>query len=310
MRLKDVLLPEEITEDEIYSILKNNIEQMIQVSQKNSIPIVFLAKARNPKTMYIRDNYSINKRFIREGTQDQWETHYNKGVRSMREGRYEKALEEFEKVRQLYKSSYEKADELLSLYTGECYEKLGFYDRAGLEYNKLLDKKHLMLNQILKDTALKYGVTVVDVQEVFVKNAKNGIIGYENYFVDGLHMTLCGNKLIGRVLATLLANEKYISNDMSGTLLSESSSSVWCQSEEALPERFKTLDVFTSLGWSAFNQGKIEEALAMGKMAVGLDPLEPQAHMLLGYVYAKMQRNENEYEEWETLREIWAERLK
>jgi tetratricopeptide (TPR) repeat protein len=294
----------DISAEEIYARFKSNIEQMIQVSQENGVPIFFLAKAENTKSINSLRDYFISSMFLREDSEEQWKIHYDNGTQNMKNGRYKEALQDFEAVKRFYKPSFVDADPLLQLYIGECYEKLGFYEKARVEYAKRLSTMHLLFNEILKDVSSQYNIPVLDVQLTLARMAENGIVGYENYFVDAIHMTINGYRLIGRTLATILPLEDYIENDTSHKPLSEAISPVEVDIETELPDRFMTEEVLTSLGWSAFHQGKIKEAIEKGQMAVNLDPYAIQAHLVLGYAYAKMQREKDAYAEWKTLKEI------
>ncbi len=306
--LKYFLGLEELSEKEVYGIFEKNIRTMIDLSRNRGVPILFVAKAQNPKVMDLQNPYRIDPQiFIEDGKIEEWERFYSNGIQHMKGGNFQKALQAFHRVRDLYKPSFRTRDNFLALYIGECYEGLGDYVRANNEYDQRLHPNHKYLNALLKSVALESGVPILDAYEILVEKAEHGIVGY-NFFVDAVHMTLAGYKVIGLALADYIGTQGFISksNIQEGRDIQAYDISLGGV-EHNLSEKDFPADVFTSLGWSAFNQGQYEKALFWGLRAVEKSPEDVQAHLLLGYIYAKQQKEDAATKEWEALKLLWGE---
>jgi len=149
---------------------------------------------------------------------------------------------------------------------------------------------------------------MIDVYELFRGAAKNGIVGYDNFFVDGVHMTLEGYHLIGVGLAHLITKQGFITDDEVHSERARYSFHSKKQEMERSRSSYDTANVNSALGWAAFNQGNIKKALEKGKEAVQQDPQMITAHLLLGYVYAKLGMTENARKEWNVLRQMYGDR--
>jgi len=101
-------------------------------------------------------------------------------------------------VQRLYGPDYNDQERLLHLYLGEAYERLGNYTAAAAEYAKRLPKKHHEINRILFEITSALRVPIIDVEQLFIENAANGIVGYSNFFVDGVHFTPAANKVVAK----------------------------------------------------------------------------------------------------------------
>ena len=305
-RLKDFIGLDELSEKEVYGIFQENIRTMIDLAETRGLKIIFVAKAQNPKIMNLQYPYRIDpQKFIEDGKTDEWKRLYADGLQAMKSKEFSEALVAFNKVRALYKSDFRDRDTFLNLYLGECYEQLGDYEQAKLEYRKRLPTNHQYLNSLLKSMARKRNVPVLDALHVLEKNAKHGIVGY-NCFVDTVHMTLGGYKVVGLALADFITTQGIVpvhhkkeANDSK----QDHFENVGLEDSVSLNDF--SADVFTSLGWSAFNQGKFSKALFWGRQAVEKSREDVQAHLLLGYVHTKLENESDAKKEWQQLKTLW-----
>src|SRR5206468_574733 len=114
---------------EVSSIFEQNVERMIEAARRNGIKIVFLRNAMNPK---FRDVLSIppvtiSSKSFGEEAKRAWGLNYANGIQNMKEGKWQEALRDFERVRGLCPTCH---DSLLLLYQGRCLEELGLYEEA------------------------------------------------------------------------------------------------------------------------------------------------------------------------------------
>ena len=306
--LKSFLDLEELSENEVYGIFEENIQTMIELANSRGVKIVFVAKALNPKVTNLQYPYRINPQtFIKDGKVDEWKRLYSNGIQFMETGEYREALGAFQKVRTLYNPSFRTRDHFLELYIGECYERLGDYDLARREYEQRLPISHKHLNTVLHAIADEKDVQVLDAQHLLEEKAEHGIVGY-NLFLDSMHMTLAGYKIIGLALADYIATHGLVSgSDMKESKDIRADDFVADGVEENIAEKDFPSDVFTGLGWSAFNQGKFKKAYFWGQRAVSKSPKDVQAHLLLGYVHAKQGNEDGAKKEWEILKHLWTE---
>ena len=304
--LKNFLGLDEISEKEVYGIFQENIRTMIDLAEERGVNIVFVAKAQNPKIMNLQYPYRIDPhQFIENERTEEWKRFYSDGLHAIQSKKFSEALALFTKVRSLYNPDFRDRDTFLNLYLGECYEQLGDFEQAQAEYRKRLPTNHQHLNSLLKSMTRNRNVPVLDALQVLEEEAKHGIVGY-NFFVDTVHMTLGGYKAVGLALANFITTQKILSaphkKEANDNKQGEFEDIVL---EETVSLKDYSADVFTSLGWSAFNQGKFEKALYWGGLALEKSPEDVQAHLLLGYVHTKLKNEPEAKKEWEQLKTIW-----
>jgi tetratricopeptide (TPR) repeat protein len=263
-----------------------------------------LLKAQNPKAISLLREYRTRVRSLRAGTENEWKQLFDRAIAEIKDGNCRDALRDFEQVAGLYSSDSTSEDRsLLNLYAGECYEKERLYAKAREHYSQRLSEQHLELNRILREIAAGRGVPLIDVQELLAAHAEHGIVGYENFFVDEAHLTIKGYTLIGMRLAEEICRRGYIQK---GELLCNLEAPTVASRESKVDDEiFDTAQSHTSLGWSAFQQGRFAEAIVHGKRALEKDTTALQAHLLLGYAYTKTGRLDEARKEWDHLRRLW-----
>jgi tetratricopeptide (TPR) repeat protein len=287
--------------DEVFIIFQKNVAKMIETAKRAQVPIIFIKKAINlqDRNVLTRIRYTIRADENRLG---RWLTYYRSGVDNLRNSRYSAALLDLQAVSDL--SVVEppaKNDRLLMLYLGRAYEASGLFDRAVTMYESRMDAYHLGLNRVLDETATEYGVPVIDAYRHLKNDSPTGIVGY-NYFVDGVHMTWKGYKVLGTALAAFIEDYGY---------LPPGSANHEAEGPNTIQDKVKTLiqspnaEVQTALGWSAFNQGDPYSAVNLATAAVEMDREEIQAHLLLVYAHTKLGNFGHAESSWRDMKRIY-----
>jgi tetratricopeptide (TPR) repeat protein len=269
--------------EEVEENFRKNVTRIIGVAKEHDIDIVFLELTSNPKSRSLisLDTLGLPQEFLETFPMEEWSTLYSSGIEGLKNADYEQAAAALEAARALLA---DHEDRTLQVYLGEAYEGEGRYALAYAAYEQRLSPEKARLNVIIRTAGEANGVPVLDVTALFHEHAENGIVGYENYFVDSIHMLFDGYRLIGHALAGELIRN--------GTLPATSIDlhDVARQMEAIQAEQ--TVLVASTLGWAAFNQGRIEQALQLGEQALVLDPEDIGAHVLLGYVYTRLGNHE------------------
>jgi tetratricopeptide (TPR) repeat protein len=199
-------------------------------------------------------------------------------------------------------------DTYLSLLYAECLEALSMRGRALAEYDKMLSDFQ-MLRGIIREVAAERGLPVLDVDSLLLEYAFPVIPGYE-IFVDGVHLRIAGHSLIGCTLAELLSRESIVEGSTSQ--ISETRSCRALADEAAqVPDSLLGPEALTSMGFSAFNQGRFEEARRLGQAALAMSEDRPsdemlQTHLLLGWANSRLGASDQAREHWLALKEIWS----
>ncbi|MBI9072142.1 MAG: hypothetical protein JEY94_11125 [Melioribacteraceae bacterium] len=95
----------------------------------------------------------------------------------------------------------------------------GDIDKAEQNLSKASDldfirfRSPLKFNEIILWVSKRYGVTTSAINQNFVKNSKEGIVGY-NLMVDHLHPNIAGYKLMGDIFYETIIKENYISDNI------------------------------------------------------------------------------------------------
>jgi lysophospholipase L1-like esterase len=288
----------EMSQDEVFSNFQNNVERMVSIAMHRDIPIVFLVKAQNPKARNLMWTESHAIRLDSPAKQTEWERRYGDAVEKLQKSQYREAIGVLQEIQQRYGSG-----NLLSLYLGRAYEALGAYPNAILAYEQRLSPDHLVLNQLLRNVASKYGVPVIDVYELLKENAKNQIVGYEDFFVDNVHMTLEGYELIGAALCRLIQGEGYVI--AGSTVPRDCEWSIEQRKNEHARVTYDVIEVQTAQAWASFNQGNLDEALVGVRSVIEQDSANIKAQLLLGYVYAKLGWYVDAQRAYDTLKRLY-----
>lgn len=300
--LRKVIEWRNLREEDIYSKFGSNIRKMIELANDHNIKIIFLLKVQNPMVVNLISPAKAETTSISAQDVSEWKYLYAKALRAVKEDKCEVAIRVFNEILEDYSDI---RNDLIYLYLGKCYEGLGMYDEARQEYEKRFSEKHNELNRILRSILIEERIPLIEVYKLFVDRAINGIIGYRNYFIDNAHMTLEGYSLIGDALSDLIHQRGFIPSKYQIPPTTTIDRLNQGNQRMNILDQFITAHTNTSLGWSAFNQGKLNEALEYGKSAVMIDANKTQAHLLLGYVYSKLNRISEAEAEWDKLNTIW-----
>ena len=292
--------------EEVEETFRSNLIQMIAIARKNDIDLVFLGKAENPKSRSVTTS-AIVRVPARTRTlvdPEAWREHYTRGLEHLAAGRYGAAIVELEGARDRVP---EARDPLLALYLGLAYQGAGRYERARDLYESRIRVARRALNEIQHEVADGYGVPVIPVQDLLREQAKNGIVGYENFFVDRVHMTLAGYQAVARRLATFL-REAGLLEDGAATLFEAGGRRPALEGEPNGEGWLEDPKVLESLAWAEFNQGRPAPALELAERARALGSETWLLQLLLGYLNTKLGRLAEAQQVWELMGERYAAR--
>lgn len=123
---------------------------------------------------------------------------FNSGKKYESTGNFKKAMDIYEGI--LEQSSYIPPH--LYYHLASCYRNLGFYERAREYYLEAIDngaanRPIRAQNDVIRKSARKYNIGLVDSAERFENNSPNGLVGY-NLFMDPHHPNLKGYILLAK----------------------------------------------------------------------------------------------------------------
>jgi tetratricopeptide (TPR) repeat protein len=290
----------EMPRDEVLRRLGDNVEEMAAVAAEQGVPLLLLLPAQNPKERDVRSPAVIVVR-TEPGESDwaaRWESTYAMGLEQLENDGAAVALSTFDHALSILGR---EPDPLTRLYRGLAFESLGAYDAARGEYEQRLQEDHVEVVQTLREVALANAIPLLDVPELLRTSAEAGIVGYENYFVDGVHMTVDAYHLIGRAAAETIIDNQWVGGGRTAIDRSPLFES---------PPTFDSAELNATLGWAEFNQGHLDEARERAGRALGGGediPLEIriQAYLLMGYVWTAMGRLDLAKEAWDRLETLY-----
>jgi len=133
------------------------------------------------------------------------------------------------------------------------------------------------------------------------RTAGDGIVGYENFFVDAVHMSLEGYRLVGRTVTEVIVENGWVPGEPAAPIADSTFSTA---------PNFDSPELDATLGWTAFNQGDLEEALERADRALATlennpEEIRLQAHLLRGHVLTAMGRLDLAEEAWNQLAALY-----
>jgi tetratricopeptide (TPR) repeat protein len=168
---------------------------------------------------------------------------------------------------------------------------------------------HLRLNETLQEVTASRGIPPVDAYRVLVDASTHGVVGYENFFTDRVHMTTDGYRLIGAALADRFEAQGVIRREaLNRPAGAMKQSDVEDTEDEDLETVLESAPVLTNLGRAALNMDKAEEAARLTQIAVERDPEHIQAYVILGYAYQKMGYTERARSVWSRIQALYQAR--
>lgn len=284
-----------IPREEVYAIFRSNIAQMVETARQAKVPIVFVKKAKNPQERRVlkRVAYKVHSGDVDADRLERWNSHYRTAIDNLRNARFAAALPDLLAVAEL---SVVDQDRLLNLYLGRCYESSGSYDEAAALYESRIDDRHWRLNGIIEEVAARNAVPVIDAYRQLQDATPDGIVGY-NYFVDAVHMTAEGYRVLGAALADLIEDTGYLPP---GSGVQQAGAG---EPESAgMHGMAYSAEVHTALGWSAFNQGDAGAAIRHATQALEVNPRETQAYLLQVYAYTRLGEPQLAEQAWQNLK--------
>jgi lysophospholipase L1-like esterase len=168
-----------------------NLKALLARYREAGIPVFIGTLVSNE-----RDQKPFISRPGRDTNASEWEEHYQTGVQALEQGdpaAASTALDKAIAIDTISASAYYAQ--------GQLFEVLKDYGAARQAYLLAKDRDQLrfrapeIFNEIIRDAARQYGMTVVEVRKAFLDKANNGIIGQE-LMLEHLHPNLEGYFLI------------------------------------------------------------------------------------------------------------------
>ena len=186
---------------------KENVTEIIQISQKHSISVLFGELVSN-----IRDQKPFISIFNNERRKQSWKRIIEKGVNDQKNDNYELALKQYKEA---IKTDFEPA--ITYYLEAQCYENLNQIDSARDNYYLAKDFDALRFrapedfNEALRKICHKYNVPIVPLVAEFQMASPKGLIG-DKLMTDHLHPNINGNFLMARSFFNSMKNSRMISS--------------------------------------------------------------------------------------------------
>ena len=262
---------------------KKNIYKIIELGQKNKIPVIFFEGVANFKDF--GPSSSVHRKGIAEEWLDAWKELDRRADKSFSVGRYDQAS-------QFYNECLGLDDQFAKTYycLGQCYENLGYYEKANKyyklsnDYDRFPARGHSFVNQFYEDILSRglSGIYVIQTQELFEENAFNGIVDAA-FISDPVHPTIKGQSLMASAILEIMYDKKLLPQDI-----------VWDWNN--MPDSY--LELYDNLGidreflfFYYFNKAKYlspryyDAAIRCAEKALEIDPNSLSAQRLLAWVF-------------------------
>jgi len=262
---------------------KKNIYKIIQLGQKNKIPIIFFEGVANFKDF--GPSSSVHRKDMVEEELYVWEELDKRADKSFADGNYDQAFK-------LYNECLGLDDQFAKTYyrLGQCYENIGYYEKANKfyklsnDYDHFPARAHSFVNQFYEDISSKRlsGIYVIQTQELFEKNSPNRIID-ASLIADPVHPTIEGQTLMASAILRIMDSEKLLPSDTTWN---------WANMPVSYLELYDRLGIDNeSLFFYYFNKAKYlspryyDSAIEYTQKALAIDPDSLSAQRLLAWVF-------------------------
>lgn len=175
---------------------------------------------------------------------------------------------------------------------GRALEQLGRYDEARVAFGRAKEEDICPLRalaevpQIVREVAADRGVTVVDFEALAVTHAPHGIPG-DDLFLDHVHPTIEGNRLLALQLLDALADDEIVSPgpDWGEAAIAAVTERVE-SSLDPLDHALALMKLSKVLGWA----GKIREAYQLAQRSVERYPGDSRIQYQAGLTADRLNR--------------------
>jgi len=210
------------------------------------------------------------------------------GRRLLEKGDYQQALLRFH---QAIKMAPEHAETQFDL--ARCYEGLGRWDEARQAYEKACDadaspiRRVEGINQAIREVAREQGTLFVDMDDIFERQSKHGLVGY-NLIEDYVHPTREGHEEIAWQMWDLLEQERVFDSQAQADRT---------KFDRLISERRKKplkndMPWFYNQGIILENQGQIDAAIEKFQQVVKMSPTDRVALLNVAKLLSKHGRAE------------------
>jgi tetratricopeptide (TPR) repeat protein len=194
--------------DRAKKLFQQNLSEMTDVAAKNNISICFSTLVSNWKDQY--PFISLFNQGIQNDKRKQWEVYFQNGIKLEQEGKYDQAIELFNRAQEI---DTMRAD--LYYHLGKCYMSLRKYDMSRKLFMKARDLDVLRFrasdefNEIVRSVSTSKNTWMADLEKAYIEASPNGILGNE-LFTEHLHPNVSGYILMGKTFAKVIAEHNQI----------------------------------------------------------------------------------------------------
>ncbi len=263
---------------------ENNVKMIINVAQKNHIPVIFLEGAAKYKEYEPFE--SVHAKTLTDDQLMSWNKYYETAEEQFKNKNFAQAVIS-------YKQSLEVDPEYALTYfrLGECFEQLSDYELAKKYYFLANEKDRFpirapgVVNQFYDQLAAQNlsAVHVVKTQELFDQYSAYGMVD-SDLILDQIHPTIKGQSLIALEIVKWLSAKKEINSSL-----------VWNWDQlESMEELEQGLNIdrdfeFLVYIYSARYVGRYnQKAIEYLKKALAIKPASIAAQSHLAWIYWSM----------------------
>ncbi len=189
---------------------EQDVRRMIQVAQKNDIPVIFfqgVSRYKDFKPFYSKHSAKLSTNKIQE-----WEKIFTSAEQSFQAERYFEALT-------LYQEALKLDDQYALMYfrKGQCLEQLGDFEGAYQAYVESNEKDFMPIrapkvvnrfyDQLASERLNK--VYIIPTQRIFNQHSRNGLVDHE-LVADQLHPTMKGQALMAKEIWKLIVQHHFM----------------------------------------------------------------------------------------------------
>lgn len=237
---------------------KINIQLIVEFCRDRKIPLVISTLPCNLSDF--SPFKSEHRENITTAELEGWEKAFAQGSRALGLGQHAAALEAF--------AVAERIDDryaMLHFLKGKALEGLERWEEAYRSFVQAKEEDIVpmrvleVFNEILRETARREGVPLVDVEALFRSLSPHGIPG-ANLFADYIHPTLEGYQIVAQAIADTAVRAGIVPLNLSSWEKGQGEVHAWLADELAkIPARYRAMG-YWGVGRDVYWGGKYEEA--------------------------------------------------
>ena len=264
-----------------------NLHRMIQIARSGGARIVMVTPAAN-----LRDAGPFKSQH-RDGLtpveENSWNVAVRRGIETFRGGDAEGAIEALRQAAEIDPRYAE-----LQYVLGQALDSIGRFDESKVAFERARDEDVCPLRalgpmpDIVREVAAAERVPVVDFVDIVENRSPGGIPG-ANVFLDHVHPTIDGNRMLGLALLDYMISDGIVQPDSSWG--EETIREVTERVEGGLDAHAHAIaltNLSKVIGWA----GKLGESYRLSRQAVELDPEDVRVQYQAGLAADLMGRTD------------------